>query len=235
MGNEHIVIPLCIAVCPLNGFIWFWHFLNMNLLYNVVFHEYHRLHIFPIHQTLKGKANIFKERVEEIFLCLLPHTIVCFMDLTFLLSVLLVLIRWWSINECQVSTVTHQGSQLSTQRARQTSSLYLADRLKPETTGYKIYIGISAISLTHLSSGLFIHWFIVVFFVFVGSRCCNKASQIFYQVFSKERGLLWPGKAPTPLLKTKEKHPGSQGCGGIGSPSGPGIFGEFSITLFLEE
>lgn len=96
-------------------------------------------------------------------MCLLPYTIICFADLTFLLSMLLVLIRWRSINECQVSTVTHQGSQLPTQRAPQTSSLYLADRLKPETTGCKIYIGISAGSLTRLSSGLFIHSFIVVF------------------------------------------------------------------------
>lgn len=59
--------------------------------------------------------------------------------------------------------MTHQGSQLSTQRAPQTSSLYLADRLKPENTGYKICIGIGAGSLTHLSSGLFIHLLIVVF------------------------------------------------------------------------
>lgn len=57
--------------------------------------------------------------------------------------------------------MTHQGSQLSTQRAPQTSSLYLADRLKPENTGYKICIGIGAGSLTHLSSGLFIHLLIV--------------------------------------------------------------------------
>lgn len=161
---------------------------------------------FPYSRPWKERLTFSREEWKR-FLCLLPHTIVCFVDLTFLLSLLLVLIRWWSINECQVSTVTHQGSQLPTQRAPQTSSLYLADRLKPETTGYKIYIGISAGSLTRLSSGLFIHWFIVILFVFVSSSCCNKGPQIFYQVFSKEGGPLWPRKAPTPLLKTKEKQP----------------------------
>lgn len=85
------------------------------------------------------------------------------MDLTFLLSMLLVLIRWWSINECQVSNVTHQGSQLPTQRAPQTSSLYLADRLKPESAGYKMCMGISTGLLTHLSSGSFICLLIFVF------------------------------------------------------------------------
>lgn len=45
----------------------------MNILCNVVFHEYHRLHVFPIYQTLKGEANIFKEGVEVIFVYLALH------------------------------------------------------------------------------------------------------------------------------------------------------------------
>lgn len=101
--------------------------------------------------------------------------------------------------------MTHQGSQLSTQRAPQTSSLYLADRLKPENTGYKICIGIGAGSLTHLSSGLFIHLLIVVFLSLPAELLLSSITG-FHLDFSKEPRLFWPGKNLTPPFTTKENH-----------------------------
>lgn len=115
--------------------------------------------------------------------------------------------------------MTHQGSQLSTQRAPQTSSLYLADRLKPENTGYKICIGIGAGSLTHLSSGLFIHLLIVVFLSLPAELLLSSITG-FHLDFSKEPRLFWPGKISPHLLKQRKTIYGSQGSGGIGSPRG---------------
>lgn len=82
----------------------------------------------------------------------------------------------------------------------------MADCLKPENTGYKIYIGIAAGSLTHLSSGLFIHLLIVVF-LSLSAQAATVKYHRFPPSLLKGAWVILAWKSLPPPFKIKEKYP----------------------------